>query len=631
MKSIIVLLFLLNTILFAQTGVVQNLKDIDFLKVPPLIDGVADFNKSGKEYFNFVEKNNDNNPMCKISYRLAYGTDFFYIFLEVESDTIIYRDRGYQNGDGLHLVFASPIPNNKVTDEFYVLAFTPLPKGKTSWQKKFIWYKNKDISFRKLRKTRFATKTMGNKTGYEILIPWSEIPPFHPWLSDKIGFNMCFVKASGKNGKTYNYIIYDEKIQSEQSSRKYTIIHFKQPSINRDYQYFTYLNKNHIRYGEKISLQIAGLSAKKKIVKLYSKILSGENTRLKISSYNVDFKKELTKKNFPIDLSGLIPGGYRFQLFESNGKLVSELPFTILPQFDSKKSMDRLSKLKGKISEGSFTTLLFKLQEINKELKRLKYYETAGILRSKLLNFNKILSFAENGKDKLKAATGIFRRAYISEIDSTLQPYSIKIPRNFQPNKKYPLLVMLHGSGQDDRNILYERNGILERFIEIAPKGRGTSNAYCINHAQDDIREAIEDVIKNYPIDTTKIILSGFSMGGYGVYRTFYEAPERFAALSIFSGHPNLANIWGIGNNQPNFLKEKYLTSFNNKKIFIFHGEEDRNCPVDLTKKLVSLLEKSGAEVTAVYEKNKGHERAGRKTMNKYFHWLENIIDCHPK
>ena len=53
---------------------------------------------------------------------------------------------------------------------------------------------------------------------------------------------------------------------------------------------------------------------------------------------------------------------------------------------------------------------------------------------------------------------------------------------------------------------------------------------------QEDIREAIADVCRHYPIDRSNIVLAGFSMGGYGVYRTHYETPGMYKALAVFCG-----------------------------------------------------------------------------------------------
>jgi len=124
-----------------------------------------------------------------------------------------------------------------------------------------------------------------------------------------------------------------------------------------------------------------------------------------------------------------------------------------------------------------------------------------------------------------------------------------------------------------------------------------------------------------------RIILAGFSMGGYGVYRTYFESPELFSALAIFSGHPDLANKWGVPGEHPNFLDYKNLECFSGVPVFIFHGGMDRNCPVELTMELVERLERAGANVEFYVDENKGHELPGEDIWLKYLRWLEKVIE----
>lgn len=244
-----------------------------------------------------------------------------------------------------------------------------------------------------------------------------------------------------------------------------------------------------------------------------------------------------------------------------------------------------------------------------KKLKtQLKPYQTCASLRAGILELSELVKEAETGEDVLAGKTGIVRKAFRSRIDNTLQPYSVKIPGNFDPRKKYPLLVFLHGSARDDRDIQTHDYASTDMVIELAPCARGTSNCYSADNAQEDIREAIEDVLKNYPIDKDNVILAGFSMGGYGVYRAYYENPQIFRALAVFSGQPDMANRWGIlGGPHPNFLEDKYLKPFKDMPIFIFHGKKDRNCPFELAAQLVEKLKAAGARVEFHTEEEAGH------------------------
>src|ERR1041385_3268620 len=40
---------------------------------------------------------------------------------------------------------------------------------------------------------------------------------------------------------------------------------------------------------------------------------------------------------------------------------------------------------------------------------------------------------------------------FFSDVDDTEQPYGLYLPKNFNPSKKYPLVIMLHGAGSNHR------------------------------------------------------------------------------------------------------------------------------------------------------------------------------------
>jgi predicted peptidase len=60
---------------------------------------------------------------------------------------------------------------------------------------------------------------------------------------------------------------------------------------------------------------------------------------------------------------------------------------------------------------------------------------------------------------------------------------SLKLPAGYNPTKKYPLLVFLHGSGVTEENLLNDAwsNG---SFIELAPLGHDIYGCYDSKAAQ---------------------------------------------------------------------------------------------------------------------------------------------------
>ncbi len=600
---------------------------VTFIEHPPEIDGKLDLGLRiiPEREFGRTISTDDRSRAADAAYRLAYGAEFLYLYIEVEADTIISRDRAYQNGDGFHIAITASCYGGRRTDEFYVLGFSPQTDLARSWQRKFIWYHNVDLSMARLRDAEFETHIEDGRVGMETLIPWSELYPYHPWISDAIGFNLCYVQAVGSEDKIYHFVVPDRYFQSEQSRRRYAVLRFEEPRLSAGWQCYATLEKNHLFSGDSVIANIALMAAEPQFVDVRFRLTSGEGDPLKPSLVQLEAGTCLVQKTFFLGMESLDPGGYRVNWSPRSDRFDHDIGMTVLPDIDPADLINRVGSMSFALSRGSRNTVLFKADKLKDDLQALRPYETAADIRFAIYDILSIIEAAEDGRDILAERTGTFRRAYLSDVDNTFQPYSVKVPKNFDRSRSYPLLVFLHGSGQDDRGAL-DAEWTRGDIIELAPSGRGTSNCYTVDNAQDDIREAIDDVIANYPIDTNRIVLAGFSMGGYGVYRTYYEMPKRFRALAVFSGIPDLADKWLERGEHPNFLVPKYLEPYENVEVFIFHGRQDRNAPYEDTERLVRLLQKHGADVQFVIEEDKGHQFPGHETLDSYYDWLYRVI-----
>ena len=606
--------------------------EVTFLAKPPVIDGILDkeLDHLPARTFSILAKTNRKTPDIHTSYRIAYGADFLYLYLEIADNHLIFRDHAYQNGDGFHLVFAVPHEHNEGSDEYYLLGFSANDIPENAFRK-FIWYYNRERIHRTLSdKTLFEIQHSDSKTGFELLLPWSEVHPYHPWFSESIGFNLCFVKAIGDDDINYYFIIPDDIIHSEQNPRLYSRLKFQEPQLKEGLQTVLMMQRNNILAGESAKATMVTLASSKLKEFIQSCIVTGEGEQTESYTFELPCKQGLNRKILNLDIAALPPDGYELQWKSKINGSAGQSSFTILPAFNVVHLREQLGNVRDKILKNNYATLQFMLDQIEKTYRQLKPYETGGLLRLHIYEFDKILEDASKGTDDLAMKTGRFRRAFRSIIDDTLQPYTIRIPPDFDKNKKYALLVFLHGRGEDDNEKLAKLR-MPDGLIAIAPRARSTSNYYVKDDAQKDIQEALADVLSIYPIDSERIILGGFSMGGYGVYRTFYENPEKFNALVILSGHPNLANLrLSKKEEYPDFLKKNFLQLFHNIPIFIAHGAEDRNVPIEPTQQLVTQLQASGAMVEFHIDANTGHDTS-KETWNLLYEWLERFINEKPK
>ena len=414
----------------------------------------------------------------------------------------------------------------------------------------------------------------------------------------------------------------DPRVDSEQSPRRYGELAFEPPEAKGVLQAAAVLERNHCVAGETIRLRLATLAASPVPASLTLRAWSGEGSRMLSRVVNVNVPAGLQREDVDLPAGTLPSGGYAVTWELSNAAQSGRLGLSVLPATDAASLGQRLAAAERRISPGSLTTLRFELAEIGRARERLRPQDVATPVRLSLERMLGDVRAAEAGEDAVAARTGILRRAFRSAVDGTLQPYSIRLPDAYRAGRRYPLFVYLHGSGEDDRNQV-GRDWFPADAIVLAPRGRGTSNFYTADHAQDDIREAIEDAVANYDVDTTRVVLAGFSMGGYGVYRTYQEDPARYRALAIFSGIPRAP---GSPPDAPDFLAKEDPALFRGVPMFVFHGGKDRNCPIEQTRTLVSRLKDAGVRLAFHYEDDKGHETPGPGTLDAFRQWLESVL-----
>jgi len=611
-QFLLTLLILINYSCFATGSVNRPVSDLK-------VEFIGDMPASGKlKNFSFISKTSDSLEDVNASYFLGYNSEFLYIYIEADGDSLVLRDRGYQNGDGFHLTIGKPDSDGSDTDEFYVLGFS----AKDGWSRKMSWYYNVNLKMGSLGdEVKFKTFVRQGRICFEALIPWKVIKPYHPWIGGKIGFNLCFVKAVNDFDKVYSFIVPDNKMQSEQSKRKYINLSFEAP--DKTGKSYSLPNKNNLKSGDELTVNLAGYNQKASRSLFLITVENAGKAIIREKAIYVNNPKGEYRRQLSLGKMDLPSGDYFVRVRENNDEIGLHT-VSIVEDIDFEAVEKIIDSEKGSVSKGVISSVKFMISETELELSKVKQYESCGKINSSIAEIKRSVCLIQSGTDPFENKRGTYRRAYISQTDGVIRPYSVYIPEGYDKNRKYPLLVYLHGSGQDDR-ILEKSRFLKEGYIVVAPNGMGVSNCFSTKESQQDIKESVEDVIKEFSIDTSKVVLSGFSMGGYGVLRTFYENPARYAAIAILSGHPDLANKMASKNN-PNFLDKVYLISFSKVPVFIYHSKDDLNCPYILMKSFAENLRESNSNITFVDDYDRGHGSMSSEAEKSYNTWLNNLI-----
>jgi pimeloyl-ACP methyl ester carboxylesterase len=149
--------------------------------------------------------------------------------------------------------------------------------------------------------------------------------------------------------------------------------------------------------------------------------------------------------------------------------------------------------------------------------------------------------------------------------------YLFYLPDSYKKDttEKWPLILFLHGSGERGSDLAKVKthgppklieNGKDFRFIVVSPQVASGETWY-----PDLIIWMLQDIIKKYRVDESRIYLTGLSMGGFGTWETALKYPDVFAAIAPICGGGDPAQAWKL----------------RHTPVWIFHGGKDPIVPVE--------------------------------------------------
>lgn len=197
----------------------------------------------------------------------------------------------------------------------------------------------------------------------------------------------------------------------------------------------------------------------------------------------------------------------------------------------------------------------------------------------------------------------LFQSGSATWEDLTL-PYRLYVPEHLAEGKQYPLVLFLHGGGErgdDNEAQLIANDGAI---VWVRDQIEGTGEACFVLAAQCPqdgpgwlephllaASQALDNVIAAYPIDESRLYLTGMSMGGGGCWRMNYMFPERFAAVVPMCSACGLDKTGKeIDNNAIQAIAESFLS----KPLWLFHAADDFVVTPETTRSLAKALEERG-------------------------------------
>jgi predicted peptidase len=228
-----------------------------------------------------------------------------------------------------------------------------------------------------------------------------------------------------------------------------------------------------------------------------------------------------------------------------------------------------------------------------------------------MLSLGSFVIWPAHGGDQ-KDKPGQQAKALEKTVTATVKlNYLLYLPEGYgKDNKKWPLILFLHGAGESGNNLnLVKKHGppkIVESkkdfpFIVVSPQ----SPKFGWDVAALGI--LLDEIIEKYQVDPDRVYLTGLSMGGFGTWEMAAAYPQKFAAIAPICGGGSMIWTWKL----------------KNLPTWAFHGAKDTVVPLSESENMIKAQKKNGGNAKLTVYPDAAHD-SWTETYNnpELYEWL---------
>ena len=226
------------------------------------------------------------------------------------------------------------------------------------------------------------------------------------------------------------------------------------------------------------------------------------------------------------------------------------------------------------------------------------YTPTLGISHSSM---NRIQNWATD-TDIIPPPQFEIDAARVAWQQNSVSAHAIFAPLHYEPNYAYPLLIWLHGPGDNERQLMRVMPLVsMRNYVAVAPRAttpedpsekypktfRWSENEGNMGQAEQQIFDCINAAQRKYHIAKQRIFIAGCQEGGTLALRLGMRFPNQFAGAACIGGS------FPTGNHPLNQLGE-----VRQLPLLIAHGRDSRKYPLDRICSDIRLFHTAGLKVT---------------------------------
>jgi predicted peptidase len=208
------------------------------------------------------------------------------------------------------------------------------------------------------------------------------------------------------------------------------------------------------------------------------------------------------------------------------------------------------------------------------------------------------------------ACTGFLFRSLHHESGG--MPYVLYLPRTYDPSRRWPLILFLHGSGESGtdggralaqglpRELVW--NADRWPFVVLIPQKPSQDSEW--EQYELELMTMLAQTRRELNVDPARLILTGLSQGGHGAWVLGARHPELWAAVVPVCGYAAARfGSKGVFTGTARDLAAPLADT----PVWAFHGEADDVVPVRETSAIIAALQESGAHPKVTMYPGVGH------------------------
>ncbi|MFN2570722.1 MAG: alpha/beta hydrolase-fold protein [Gemmatimonadales bacterium] len=187
--------------------------------------------------------------------------------------------------------------------------------------------------------------------------------------------------------------------------------------------------------------------------------------------------------------------------------------------------------------------------------------------------------------------------------------YQVYVPVDYASKSSWPAILFLHGAGERGTD------GLLQTNVGLAPAIRQNPSRYpaivvfpqlspdsqWVGTPADMAVAALQQTMREFHVDPSRVYLTGLSMGGHGTWYIAYRHPELFAAVVPLCGwvrdFDRFRGSVPVAPGDSAAVLQSVVQRLGQVPIWIFHGEIDQAVPVTASREPAAALKAASANV----------------------------------